>query len=96
MTATIKKTVTLIMTLCIVMGLMAGCVIEQQDENFTLVNTDDLIEIGPVPDHDWQEITITVMGAQGSTNDWGSTQVVKAMKEKFGVTMKCTPYSSDD
>ena len=96
MTATIKKTIVLILTLCVVMGLVSGCVVANQEETFAPLDLDTPIEIGPVPDHDWQEITISVMGAQGATNDWGSTYVVKAMQAMFGVTMNCMPYSDDD
>ena len=96
MKTSIKKTITLLLMFCVVIGMVSGCAIEQQDDNFTIADVNEPIPIGPVPDHDWQEITITVMGAKGSTNDWNNTHVVKSMKEMFGVTMKCTPYSSDD
>lgn len=96
MTATVKMMFALLLTLCVVAGVMAGCVTDGPEETFAPVDIDTPIEIVPVPDHDWQEITISVMGAQGSTDDWGSTHIVKAMKEMFGVTMNCTPYSDDD
>lgn len=40
-------------------------------------------------------ITLTLGGRQGSTEDWGETDLIAKMEEKFGVTINCEPYSDD-
>lgn len=97
MTGMFKKLLALLLVLCAIMGVVSGCApVNGDDEVVPTVDVDTPIEIGPVPEHDWQEITISVMGAQGSTDNWGDTYIVQAMKEMFGVTMNCMPYSDED
>ena len=45
--------------------------------------------------YEFKDVTITVSGKQGATDDWNDTVLVAKMKEKFGVTMDCAPFADD-
>ncbi len=85
----------LLLVLCMTMGMLSGCVSEDNDGGYATVDTTPLV-VTPVTDYDYRDATITVSGKQGSTDDWNGTVIVSKMKEMFGVTMNCNPYSDDE
>ncbi len=42
-----------------------------------------------------ENITITLSGPQGATDDWQNTNLIEGLQEKFGMTIACEPLASD-
>ncbi len=91
-----KRVLAGFLAICMVVGLLAGCGSAQEDASYGELDLSQPIEVEFVTDYDYESATITVSGKQGATDDWNGTVVVGKMKEMFGLTLECNPYSDDE
>lgn len=91
MIKSMKKILALILALCLVMSMLAGC--GNSSEN--VEDTGEKKDVVSSEGYEYQDVEITISGPQGATDDWDSTVLVQTMKEKFGVSLICEPYPTD-
>ena len=84
----IHRAFALVLALCMLLCIFAGCNTE---------GTGNRGNNGPVDaeGYEYQNVEVSISGPQGATDEWADTVQVKTMKEKFGVTLKCEPYPTD-
>lgn len=103
---TLKKCSTAV-SLMLVLGLLTACgapAEESQNSSSEVAESSSAAvesseasesESSEPVEYEYEEVTITVSGSQGATDDWNKTEFVQGMKDKFGVTMDCQPYADD-
>lgn len=92
-----KKFFGLLMVATLSVGMLAGC--GNKTEEVAEEPTQQEAEAeAPAAEEEYvfQDVTVTVSGKQGATEDWNGTALAGVLKEKFGVTLDCTPYPDDE
>lgn len=97
---TLQRTIGLALSMTMVLGMLAGCgqdePVAKESESIQTQESIATTESSEEKPYEYKtDITLVLSGRTGTTENWGDTDIVDLIKDKFGITLECEPVAND-
>ena len=97
---TLQRTLGVVLSMTMVLGMLTGCgstePVVKESESTEVQESVAATENTEEKPYEYKtDITLTLSGSTGTTQDWAGTDLVAIIKDKFGINFECEPYPAD-